>query len=230
VSSPTRTVAAFDLDGTLVRGDTLVPFLCRARGRSRTITALLAHSPVLARALLVGRHRDRAKEMVLSQLLRHHDEVALRATAARFAEEVVARRVRGHVLERAEDHRRAGHELVIVSASPSLYVEPIGRLLDFDMVLATRLETDADGRLTGRIEGRNCRGPEKVARLREWAGTGPLDVYAYGDSTGDLELLAQAHAAFRLRRGRRGRWAIPPGPLQPASEVVVDDPGVGVGG
>jgi phosphoserine phosphatase len=56
-----------------------------------------------------------------------------------------------------------------------------------------------DGRITGRLSGRNCYGPEKVERLEEVLGK--LDnylVYAYGDSKGDRELLAVAdHGFFR---------------------------------
>jgi phosphatidylglycerophosphatase C len=91
---------------------------------------------------------------------------------------------------------------VLVSASPELYVAPIGRRLGFDAVLATRLEVGADGRLTGRLLGANCRGAEKVARLRQWRGDGLALAYAYGDSAGDTEMLALAATAVRLARRR----------------------------
>src|SRR5437016_5665528 len=79
-------------------------------------------------------------------------------------------RRRPDIRARVDWHRAEGHELVLVSASPELYVAPIGRRLGFDEVLATRLEVDAAGLLTGRLVGANCRGPEKVARLRAWRG------------------------------------------------------------
>ncbi len=227
-----RTVAAFDLDGTLTRGDTLLPFLSRARGRTRVSRTLLVHSLLITRALTGGSHRGRAKEALLAHLLRHQEVSALQTTATSFAEEVVGRRMRPGVMDRVHAHRRAGHELVIVSASPEIYVGPIGRLLGFDAILATRLQTGPDGRLTGKIEGLNCRGAEKVERLRGWAGDGPVTVYAYGDSPGDRELLARADAGFLLRRGR---WRAVGGRPRPGSgndvvpsEMVVDDPGVRV--
>ena len=89
---------------------------------------------------------------------------------------------------------------MLVSASPELYVTPIGRRLGFDTVLATRLEVGADGRLTGRLQGANCRGPEKVMRLREWRGEGLSIDYAYGDSAGDREMLDLAVTAVKLHR------------------------------
>jgi phosphatidylglycerophosphatase C len=62
---------------------------------------------------------------------------------------------------------------------------------------------DTDDRFTGVLEGGNVRGPEKVRRLRDWLGTEPAEVWAYGDSSGDRELLAFADHARRV--GRRAR-------------------------
>ncbi len=201
-TAPARTVAAFDLDGTLTRGDTLLPFLRQVCGRTRTARGALAHSLLAFRPLASDRHRHQAKEAVITRLLGGVDLTALREAAESFADEVVTHRLRPGIVERVELHRAAGHHLVIVSASPEVYVKPIGRRLAFDAVLATRLEVAADGRLTGRIDGLNCRGAEKVERLRAWTGHAAAFVYAYGDTRGDRELLAAADAAFRMRRLR----------------------------
>ena len=205
LTEPRRAVAAFDLDGTLTRRDTLLPFLLRAVGRERTGRAVLAESLLLARALAGGGHRDTAKDAVLERLLGGLPVEPLAAIAEAFADDVVARRLRPGMRDRVEWHRSQDHELVIISASPELYVAPIGRRLGFDGVLATRLEVGPDGRLTGRLLGANNRGPEKVARLREWLGAEPVIAWAYGDSRGDREMLALAEHPVRLGRGARPR-------------------------
>jgi phosphatidylglycerophosphatase C len=113
---------------------------------------------------------------------------------------------------RLEWHRRAGHRLVIVSASPTIYLETAGRLLGVDAVLATELEVDGNGRLTGRLSRPNCRGAEKALRLQAWlesAGRAPSgrprELWAYGDSAGDGEMLALADVAVWV--GWRRRWS-----------------------
>jgi phosphatidylglycerophosphatase C len=109
-------------------------------------------------------------------------------------------------VSRARDHLERGHGVVVVSASPSIYLEPLAERLGFDAVLATRLEVDGSGRITGRMLGGNCRGPEKVARLEGWlAGRAPR-VYAYGNSSGDRELLARADVGVMVRP----RTTLPP--------------------
>ena len=64
-------------------------------------------------------------------------------------------------------------------------------------VVATRLEVDPDGRCTGRLAGHNCRAAEKLIRLDRWLADHSLtrsdiELWAYGDSAGDRELLAAA--------------------------------------
>jgi phosphatidylglycerophosphatase C len=114
---------------------------------------------------------------------------------------------------RLEWHRSRGHRVVIVSASPEAYVRTIGELLGADGVLATRLAVGGGGLLTGRYEGKNCRGAEKFARLSGWMraqGLGGGDaqpvLWAYGNGRGDLRLLNAAdHGVNAGRLGRFGR-------------------------
>lgn len=210
-----RPVAAFDLDGTLTRRDTMMPFLLRAVGREKAYRAVLATSLPLARAVaLGGAYRDRAKAAFLRGVLAGVPLETLAEAAESYADHVVAHGLRPDVRARVDWHRSEGHELVLVSASPELYVTPIGRRLGFDEVIATRLEVDADDRLTGALLGPNCRGAEKVARLRQWRSEGLVVDYAYGDSAGDREMLALAATPVRIAR-RRGLGGGAPPPTGP---------------
>jgi phosphatidylglycerophosphatase C len=94
--------------------------------------------------------------------------------------------------------------VVIVSASYEQYVRVVGDHLGVDAVIATRLEVESE-RCTGRLLGANCRGPEKLVRLRGWLASQGLDLddvtlWAYGDSTGDRELLAAADHPHWVRQ------------------------------
>lgn len=197
-----RAVAAFDFDGTLVRRDSLVPFLRRVCGARAVVRALALEAPRLAQIAAGGGDRELVKAGLFGRLLAGRSVADLEPVVVEYAEHVIARQVRPDVRARADWHRAEGHALVIVSASPELYLVPIGRLLGFDAVLGTRLEVDAAGRLSGRLDGRNVRGPEKVARLRAHLGDRPVQLWAYGDSTGDRELLALADVATRITRRR----------------------------
>ncbi len=86
--------------------------------------------------------------------------------------------------------------MVIVTASPELVIGPFARELGADLLLGTRLKTDQEGRLTGGLNGRNCRGPEKVRRLREAFGDDVRLAAAYGDTDGDDDMLGIADQKF----------------------------------
>ena len=110
---------------------------------------------------------------------------------------VQANWMRSDTVRSLDAHLQAGDQVVIVSASYAIYVEPLAVLLGANQALATRLAVGADGRLTGELDGPNCRGPEKIRRLHDWldsthGGRAMVDLIAYGDSPGDRELLADA--------------------------------------
>jgi len=204
-----RVVAAFDFDKTISTRDNVVPFLRAVVGRTRLARAFLAISPRLVRAALDDERRDTAKVALVRRTLTGYDAGRITAVAAEFADNVVARHLRPDVLERVAWHRNQGHELVIVSASFTSYLDPIAARLGFAAVLATELAVGDDGRMTGELVRPNVRGAEKVRRLDEWLGAtppdaGPAFVWAYGDSSGDRELLARADRGIRVG-GRPGR-------------------------
>jgi len=191
-------VAAFDVDGTLTTRDCVTPFLRRAAGR-RLWTTLLRHPFALATSL-ARRDRDALKELACSGL-RGMDSSRIEALGEAFAHEIEARLLRADTLGRLRRHQELGHTVILASASLDPYLVPLGTSLGVDGVVCTVLERGADGRLTGRLAGANCWGPEKARRVRAWLGQADLadaEVWAYGDSSGDAELLALADHPLRV--------------------------------
>ena len=99
-----------------------------------------------------------------------------------------------NTVDRLRWHQEQGHRIVIVSASLDRYVLPVGAHLGVEDVIATSLEINPEGRLTGRLLGPNVRTHEKARRLRALLGEQPV-AFGYGDSEGDREMLAMADKA-----------------------------------
>lgn len=191
-------VAAFDVDGTLTTRDCVTPFLRRAAG-TRLWTTLLRH-PVALGASLARRDRDGLKQLACSAL-RGRDAAELDRLGTSFAREVASDWLRDDTTERLRRHRELGHTVILASASLEPYLVPLGQLLEVDGVVCTVLERTPDGVLTGRLVGANCRGAEKARRVREWldgAGLANAELWAYGDSDSDTELLADADQGVRV--------------------------------
>jgi HAD superfamily hydrolase (TIGR01490 family) len=187
-------IAVFDFDGTLTRRDSLLPFLMRLVGPWLPLRALRA-LPALAGHSIGMVPNWKAKEDLFHAVLRGTGEADLNAVGARFAGEVIPRLLRPRAMERIREHQDKGDLVVLVSASLEAYLKPWGDANGFDVVAGTRLEV-RDGVLTGRLEGANCWGLEKVARLRAAIGdVGGRHLTVYGDGEGDRELLRMATVA-----------------------------------
>lgn len=186
-------VAAFDVDGTLTVRDCVRPFLLRVGGWPAVSKALL-RKPGATLGALARRDRDRFKELLVGGVLRGRKIEQVEALGEEFAEQVVADWLRPDTLDRMRWHQRAGHRIVLVSASLSPYLRPMGRRLGVDDVLCAEPLRAGDEFADG-LDGANCRAQEKVRRLEEWLVASQLEdatVWAYGDSAGDRELLARA--------------------------------------
>jgi phosphatidylglycerophosphatase C len=212
---PTTTVAAFDFDGTLTEGGSVYPFLVAMRGAWTVGRVTLRQSLHLLHAALVGGPTaDAAKEAYFTRLLGGLPVAEVDRVSADFARHHLARKLRAATVQRLEWHQSQGHHVVIVSASPECYVRVAADELGADGAVATRLSVTADGHLTGGYDGQNCRGTEKLRRLVEHLeGRGlmrpdgtPPELWAYGNSRGDLRLLAAAdHGVDVGKLGQLGR-------------------------
>ena len=208
--APGRVVAAFDFDGTVTDRDTLVPFLVSAFGRAR-VAATFAALGFTGFAWLLGLVSiDEFKRRVLARLVAGVPAQRLRAHGPAHARAITPW-LRPDALRRIEWHRSQGHLLVLVSSTLDLYLADVGSTLAFDHVLCSRLEVQRDRagieRFTGRLEGSDCTGAEKVRRVTALVGApGGVELHVYGDSAGDRELLAAAdHPHYRpFRRADPG--------------------------
>jgi phosphatidylglycerophosphatase C len=186
-----RGAAAFDFDGTLVKGTSFPAFLIRLLGRRRFGFALLRAGPsMLAGYWRTG--RDGSKAALLVRAVRGVSANRAVSVGEAFALEL-SQRIRPEMIPSIRWHDDRRHQRILVSASLALYLEPFGRLNGFDGVIATRLEVGPDERLTGRIDGSNVRAAHKATLLAEVLGPAPVEIWAYGDSPGDREMLAMAH-------------------------------------
>ncbi len=206
--SATPVVAAFDLDGTLSNGGSVFKWLRYVGGERATLGASFRLAgPLFVGALRSGTWADRAKERLFQRILAGRDSHEVTDISRSFALAHFEAHGRPFVLERLEWHLRQGHDVVIVSASPQIYVEVVAGEFGAAGGLGTRLAVDPQGKLTGSYLGKNCRGEEKMRRLSEWIDARHYDqapqVYAYGNSRGDRALLRSANHPRNV--GRLGR-------------------------
>lgn len=199
-----RRVAAFDFDGTVSRRDTLVPFVARVAGPPRSVAGSVgAGWSAVVRRRFDPRDRDQLKDHMVQRLLAGHAEREVERDAGLYAAKLLDGSMRPDMVDQVRRHVAAGHETLFVSASLAYYLRPIARHLGMTDVIGVELEV-VDGALSGSLMGPNVRAAEKEVRLRRWLGVsehGPMagvELWSYGNSSGDHELLAMADHAYWL--------------------------------
>lgn len=195
-------VVAFDFDGTLTTGDSFTDFLKWRAGPIGWLTGLARLIPASC-LWIVNRDRGRIKSAALRVFLGGVDKAKLEQDAEHFAQLAWARLMRPDALACWDDWGKKGAHRVIVTASPAITVAPFARRLGAENLLGTMIMFDREMKVTGTFEGPNCRGEEKMRRLKAAYGQDVRIAAAYGDTSGDTEMLAAADmAGYRVFRQR----------------------------
>lgn len=204
----TRTIAAFDFDGTVSRKDTLVPFIANVAGLPRSAVAASAAAWSGLRGHFDWRDRDEVKVHMIERLLTGRSVRELERQGGTYAAKLLDTGLRPEMVDQVRRHVAAGHETLFISASLVYYLDPIARYFDMTAVLAVEPEEEG-GVLTGAMRHPNVRAGQKALRLRRWLGVAPdaplegIEMWAYGNSSGDHQLLDMADHAYWLGKPAR---------------------------
>jgi HAD superfamily hydrolase (TIGR01490 family) len=188
-------IAFWDFDGTITKSDSLWHFLYFSQALYRLGLGAMAFSPTLMGMYLGRISNVEAKLEILDFFFGGWELSRYDSICQAFAEKKLPQLIRPEANRKLDWHRQRGHELVLVSASLSDYLEPWCQNQEMGL-LATTLER-RNGHLVAAYSQPNCYGPEKARRILERYNLAQYqEVYAYGNSQGDLEMLKLANHAF----------------------------------
>ncbi len=190
----TRAAAYFDLDKTVLATSTTFALGSPMRRSGLISTTALARGLVAQLPyLLMGADEDQTTRLMnqLAQLSAGLERSKLMELVREALTTSIESAVYSEALDLIEAHHRAGHDVIIVSASIEEMVGPVAELVGADRAVATRMEVDEEGRFTGLIERSLLHGA-KVEALREDAAAYGIDLsrsWAYSDSISDRPML-----------------------------------------
>jgi HAD superfamily hydrolase (TIGR01490 family) len=189
-------LALFDLDGTLIPGDSDHAFgefaiaLGWVDAQEHKARNDAFYAEYLAGTLDLAAYTEFA-----TSAWRQRPLAEVEAALAAFVHEIVRPMVGDGALELVERHRAAGDRLALVTATNDAVTRPIAQLLDIPTLIATELERDESGRATGRVRGVPAFREGKVVRVEAWLGelgtrlAGQNRSHFYSDSANDIPLL-----------------------------------------
>jgi HAD superfamily hydrolase (TIGR01490 family) len=204
-----RPAAFFDLDKTIIAKSSTLAF-----SKPFQAGGLISRRAVLRSAyaqfvyLVGGADHDQMEKMrqFLSELCAGWDVQTVRDIVADTLHNIVDPLVYDEAVSLIEEHHLAGRDVIIVSASGTEVVEPIGEMLGADGVVATRMRI-VDGRYTGEIDY-YAYGENKAAALERLAEEHHYDLsrsYAYSDSVTDIHMLEVVGHPFAVNPDRELR-------------------------
>ncbi|MEI7801945.1 MAG: HAD family hydrolase [Bacteroidota bacterium] len=190
-----KKLAVFDFDGTLTQRDSFFVFLKKTFSISKIIGAAVFLSPVMLFYKLKLLNNDSAKQKVLRYFLKGVDEKIIQEKCNWFSKEIIPQLISPGARKILEEYAQLNFEIVILSASPEIYLKQWCELNNFKCI-STKLKT-LNGKFTGEYDGKNCRGAEKLIRLQnEIQLKNYEEIHAFGNSEDDKIFMAVAHQQF----------------------------------
>lgn len=188
-------LALFDFDGTVTFKDSFSGFMHFAIPKHRKLAfgfpLLTAQCSYKLGLVSPADGRKKALFYGLKNISSHKIELLGEVYAAQILPDIL----RPRALNQIRWHQKRGDKVVLVSASLSCYLAPWCKHMGLDLICA-ELET-VNGRLTGLHKGHDCYGEEKVRRIKSSFNLADFgQIYAYGDSQEDYEMLSLAHKAY----------------------------------
>lgn len=189
-------LALFDFDGTLTAKDSLDEFLKHSVSREKYLLNMFKFIPYFILWQTKLMNNGIAKEHLFRIFFKGLDEKNFKAIAKNFSLTKLDQIMRKDRMKLLQEHKNNGDRVVIVSASMQSWLQPWCDKNNIEL-LSTQLEFK-NGKVTGRFLTKNCHGIEKENRVRELLNIKDYEtIYAYGDSSGDTEMLAMADKAVK---------------------------------
>jgi HAD superfamily hydrolase (TIGR01490 family) len=189
-SQRTGIAALFDVDNTMLPGQAsevrFFRFLWR-RGLVGWREVWDSAVWLLRQAPSVSLHPLRERKLYLAGKV----VADIESFAEEFCRAEIVPYLSTQALSRMDEHRRAGHHIVLVTGSLEFLMSPLATLLNVSTLMAAKLEQHQQ-RFTGHIcsplpYGQGKR--ELITHLTEECSIDLAQSFAYGDSPGDVELL-----------------------------------------
>ncbi|MGV6832482.1 MAG: HAD-IB family hydrolase [bacterium] len=204
-----KSIAVFDLDGTITSKDTYLEFIKYSRGIPRYLIGLLYLSPVIIKFYSKRITNSVLKEKFFTYFFKNQELAKVLADGTNYSVNEIPKICRPAALKVLEWHKLQGHHILILSASAKLWLSDWCKLNDYEL-MCTEFEID-NNKFTGKLKGKNCFGEEKKIRLRKYLKGYDFNyLYCYGDSSADkpfLELADESYLMELNNKNVQNKWA-----------------------
>lgn len=186
----------FDFDGTLTYKDSFKDFFCTMYGIKKIAWLLLLGIGKISKAIVIKRDKGKIKEAIIAVLCKGKTKEELQLLGKTYSEQKLHKIIRPKALAYLKKLKNEHAEMYLVSASVDIWLQNFADEFHLKLI-STQLAYCANGAFAGHFLGKNCKGAEKVYRIQQEIDITAYDeIIAFGDSSGDSEMLAIATQAY----------------------------------
>ncbi len=190
-----QTLVLIDFDGTITKKDSFLDFILFSNSILRFLIKAFQSLPILIALKIKLISTDKAKEKIFSTFYKGELETDLIEKGKLYCEKQLPQILRIEVLGVLQNHIAQNHTICVVTASAKFWIEPWCKKNNYNLI-CTKYEIQSQ-RITGNFSGKNCRGDEKVERIKHTYQLEMYkDVFCYGDTPDDLPMLELGSKKF----------------------------------
>lgn len=194
--------AIFDVDYTIINGDSMFLMLFFAISKK---PILILYIPIILVKVVLYFLKiidvKSSKESIYLPL-KYLTEKELEE----FYNKILLKKINPEVMKRLNYHKEQGCRILLVSASPEVYLQYFKKNSSIDAIIGTKLEI-IDGKYTNKINGENCKGIEKFNRIKEYLNENNLEIdfnnsFGYSDSLTDKPMLSLVKNRYKINKNK----------------------------
>lgn len=188
-----KKLAIFDIDYTITKKETLMELFKYSIKIDKKNIRFLPRAVFCGFMYMLKLYDER---MVKEKFLKFIDgikEEELAELVRRFYKDKLKAILYDDALNMMRKLKNEGYDIYLISASPEFYVKEFYDIAEVDKIIGTKFNF-TNGIFTRKMEGKNCKGEEKVRRLKEVLKEENIEVdfkesYMFSDSLSDKPLL-----------------------------------------
>ncbi|CAM3404639.1 HAD-IB family hydrolase [Pseudostreptobacillus hongkongensis] len=190
-----KKIVVYDFDKTIYGGETSTDFMRFFLKRNKKYIKRLPY--VIKSLFYYNKNLKRSKE-IFFKILDNIDMELLKNEIREFWKQN-NKKIFSWISDEIKVNKLESDELILISATPSIFLEEISKELGFDKLIATEFVKQKDNFIS-KIEGSNCKGVEKVYRLQEYLENFEI-IKFYSDSMSDKPLFDLAKEKYFIKKG-----------------------------
>ena len=188
-----KKLAIFDVDYTITRKETLMQLFSYCIEEDKRNIKYLPRALYSGLMYAVGIYDEKRVKESFLKFIDGYEEKQLGELVKRFYKNRLSKILYDDSIKMMKKLKREGYDVYLISASPEFYLFELYALEEVDKIIGTKFEFN-NGKFNRKIDGANCKGEEKVRRLKEVLKEENIEVdfensYMFSDSLSDKPLL-----------------------------------------